>query len=262
MIKKILSILSILALLLVLFACSSTQEQATPKPVASVNTEDKVLCAQDVKECPDGSFVGRDATNSCQFSKCPEQALSLDPKIVEMKSKAGGVQSYEYLDSSNNLIVLVKGAKKALITSDPNKFSGDFKVNTIFLDSSSNTAYAACLIESGTRDTFACNKDVDKYTDATYSDFDVVDPYSYLLSLTNGKVVGEENCESRKCDIIEYTKDSSTFKMWVRRIYFMPYKISKIDSEGKEQQVVMYSNAAFDHLKESDVTLPSTLKKV
>ncbi len=29
------------------------------------------LCTSDVKECPDGSFVGRDGMNKCEFRVCP-----------------------------------------------------------------------------------------------------------------------------------------------------------------------------------------------
>jgi hypothetical protein len=30
-----------------------------------------VFCTADVFECPDGSFVSRDAANDCQFKACP-----------------------------------------------------------------------------------------------------------------------------------------------------------------------------------------------
>ena len=31
------------------------------------------LCTQDVKLCPDGSYVARDPENSCQFGPCPSE---------------------------------------------------------------------------------------------------------------------------------------------------------------------------------------------
>jgi uncharacterized secreted protein with C-terminal beta-propeller domain len=36
----------------------------------TIDTEPKV-CSADAKECPDGSYVGRDADNNCEFKKCP-----------------------------------------------------------------------------------------------------------------------------------------------------------------------------------------------
>lgn len=32
---------------------------------------DEVVCTQDAMECPDGSFVGRDPANNCEFFACP-----------------------------------------------------------------------------------------------------------------------------------------------------------------------------------------------
>jgi len=34
------------------------------------NLEDGVACSQDVKQCPDGSFVSRDSNNNCEFFPC------------------------------------------------------------------------------------------------------------------------------------------------------------------------------------------------
>ena len=33
----------------------------------------QVMCTADVKECPDGSFVGRDHSNNCKFKPCPSE---------------------------------------------------------------------------------------------------------------------------------------------------------------------------------------------
>jgi hypothetical protein len=30
-----------------------------------------VFCTMDAKLCPDGSYVGRDATRNCEFKPCP-----------------------------------------------------------------------------------------------------------------------------------------------------------------------------------------------
>jgi hypothetical protein len=42
------------------------------RPAVSCD-DDPIVCAQDVKECPDGSFVGRQSP-SCNFAACPEVA--------------------------------------------------------------------------------------------------------------------------------------------------------------------------------------------
>jgi hypothetical protein len=32
---------------------------------------EQVVCTADVQECADGSFVGRDPLNNCEFKECP-----------------------------------------------------------------------------------------------------------------------------------------------------------------------------------------------
>jgi len=48
---------------------------ATTEPVAE---EERVLCAFDVSECWDGSFVSRDFRNDCKFPPCPKEAKGKD----------------------------------------------------------------------------------------------------------------------------------------------------------------------------------------
>jgi hypothetical protein len=72
-------------LLLALTACNSngadTGTKPAPKPATGKTLpeappppplqEEGGSCAADVKQCADGSFVSRDASNSCAFNPCP-----------------------------------------------------------------------------------------------------------------------------------------------------------------------------------------------
>lgn len=42
-----------------------------PCPSSSNNEDEAIFCTQDVIECPDGSYVGRDSNNNCAFFTCP-----------------------------------------------------------------------------------------------------------------------------------------------------------------------------------------------
>lgn len=42
-------------------------------PLPAPAPEEAVACTQDAKQCPDGSFVGRDPKNNCEFTTCPTQ---------------------------------------------------------------------------------------------------------------------------------------------------------------------------------------------
>lgn len=46
--------------------------------------EEDIFCTEDVKQCPDGSYVSRDSNNNCEFFVCPEaetevQAITEQP---------------------------------------------------------------------------------------------------------------------------------------------------------------------------------------
>jgi len=38
-----------------------------------------VFCTMDVRQCPDGTFVGRDGSNNCEFYRCPMSKRPLPP---------------------------------------------------------------------------------------------------------------------------------------------------------------------------------------
>mmetsp|Transcript_13462 Transcript_13462/g.29813 ORF Transcript_13462/g.29813 Transcript_13462/m.29813 type:complete len:512 (-) Transcript_13462:1464-2999(-) len=50
----------------------SSNPSAKPKPKPTEPT-DQLFCTQDAMECPDGSFVGRDPANDCNFMPCPDE---------------------------------------------------------------------------------------------------------------------------------------------------------------------------------------------
>jgi hypothetical protein len=97
--------------------------------------------------------------------------------------------------------------------------------------------------------------------EADYNDFEVFDPVERLLSLQNGEIVGTQACENRQCDTIEFTEDKNTYRMTVRKVLALPFKVTKILTEDTEE-VVTYSDAAFDHLKEEDMTIPDHFEMV
>ncbi|MFP4524033.1 MAG: hypothetical protein ACLFO2_01780 [Candidatus Woesearchaeota archaeon] len=58
-------IIGLVALSVLVAGCS----QDLPPPSEEQPSAD--VCAADVKECPDGSFVSRDPDNDCEFRPCP-----------------------------------------------------------------------------------------------------------------------------------------------------------------------------------------------
>ncbi|MBS3109792.1 hypothetical protein J4227_04660 [Candidatus Woesearchaeota archaeon] len=64
----------LLALIIVLSGCVKQPEQ--------------VVCTEDARECPDGSFVIRDPNNNCEFYPCPEITTVDVPTPTGEKLKA------------------------------------------------------------------------------------------------------------------------------------------------------------------------------
>ncbi len=56
----------IIALLSLLLITSCSQTEFTKEEL------EQIVCTADVYECPDGSFVGRDPMNNCEFKECEE----------------------------------------------------------------------------------------------------------------------------------------------------------------------------------------------
>ena len=56
-------------------------------------------CAADVMECDDGSFVGRDPNNGCDFSPCPEEVAPTTCLVNNLEVEVG--QEYTAPDGCN-----------------------------------------------------------------------------------------------------------------------------------------------------------------
>ena len=63
--RALLTILGILILGAIIWAVVKDDD------VASVNGDNNIACTMDAKLCADGSYVGRDPQNNCEFRACP-----------------------------------------------------------------------------------------------------------------------------------------------------------------------------------------------
>lgn len=55
-------IAAIILVLVIMTSCSQTE--------FTKEELEQIVCTADVSECPDGSFVGRDSLNNCEFKEC------------------------------------------------------------------------------------------------------------------------------------------------------------------------------------------------
>lgn len=265
--KTILHILVATALLFFIIGCTEAEEtqEVVETPIEEEPEEERVMCPADVQECPDGSYVSRDPDNNCEFFACPELP---EPEVtelsIELQERADAVRSYAYLDSTTNKVMFVRGNKTVMVTSNPNEFSFEgYHANTIYIDHTEQTAYAACTREGVAQEGFRCDtRSTDRYWELDYADISYRNPYEYIYELTDGEVTGTQTCDNRQCDVVSFTQDDQQYRMLVRHTVVMPFEVRRVNPDGTTELLVRYSAAAFNHLSESDVTLPSGLRLI
>ena len=59
------------ALLVMLGACGTGGADTTVQPPPPPMSDDPIVCAADVKQCPDSTYVSRNPANGCAFDLCP-----------------------------------------------------------------------------------------------------------------------------------------------------------------------------------------------
>ncbi|MBI5072800.1 hypothetical protein HZA99_03200 [Candidatus Woesearchaeota archaeon] len=64
--KQFICVLALLSAAILLSSCTPQGASSAPE-----NAGDQIVCTADVQECSDGSFVGRDVNNNCEFKECP-----------------------------------------------------------------------------------------------------------------------------------------------------------------------------------------------
>jgi hypothetical protein len=103
----------LLPLAMVLFALisckeegiQSTQETTPPEIVKEVSNNDK-FCSKDAKICPDGTTVGRNLENNCEFAHCPtavvKEPIKKIPSMCTADAKECADGSFVGRDHYNN----------------------------------------------------------------------------------------------------------------------------------------------------------------
>jgi hypothetical protein len=64
--------------------------------------QEQIVCAQDVMDCPDGSFVARDPENNCEFPACPEPQEPEEKLVCAQDVKECDDGSFVARDPNNN----------------------------------------------------------------------------------------------------------------------------------------------------------------
>jgi len=104
---------TILALALItLSACQQNETQITTETIKTdeltkveLNKPQTAVlkaCTKDARSCPDGSTVGRNSKNNCEFDSCPKKATKPTSKMCTADVKECPDGSYVSRDHYNN----------------------------------------------------------------------------------------------------------------------------------------------------------------
>src|SRR6185369_1373395 len=69
-------------------------------PIVPIPPSGNVACTLEAKQCSDGSYVGRDPANNCEFKDCPVTGSKVCTDDVKMCPDG----SYVSRDSANNCV--------------------------------------------------------------------------------------------------------------------------------------------------------------
>lgn len=98
-------------MLLSLALSSSARHLRSSQALSPNGLTPKLMCSMDVHECPDGSFVGRDAINDCEFKRCHASQL---PQCTEDAKKCED-GSFVVRDPHNNCRFTVCPRQSSLV---------------------------------------------------------------------------------------------------------------------------------------------------
>lgn len=66
-------ILTAIAVVLGIFAYNLSKDDRA--------NDDQIACTLEAKLCPDGSYVGRNPQNNCEFNECPAASVPIDEGV-------------------------------------------------------------------------------------------------------------------------------------------------------------------------------------
>ena len=167
-----------LVILLTLISCQPKEDtQQSSEATAAEQKESTAApkpCTKELKRCPDGSVVGRDSDNQCQFANCPDTG-----KPPEYKTVKGCTRDLRQCpDGSSVGRDPERGCEFALCPGEdekqaPNGCTLDVKVcdngKTVVRDANNHCEFEPCTpVKPGYEQPVMCTQDVKQCPDGSY----------------------------------------------------------------------------------------------
>jgi len=223
-----------LVVLLLLIGCAQ-KEQIQPEQPLPQTTEPKEETPVETTTQPEETPA---IEKTGEMIKIPNDIK----EILEKGKTKLNSYSYNYKspESDESYKIYIKGNKIKIISPEiVNVEEGKF-YNTIYLDTEKKTAEAYCVGYS------TCGVNLGKIKDLNYEDTYIEAPLDWLAKVTEAEKIDERQVESRDAIYLE----TNIGKITVESYYGFLYMIEDDSSKWE------FSDAAFNSVKDSDVTLP------
>lgn len=219
---------AILGVLILLVSCTTQEQTEIKEPILQEETKEETP----IETAPEEPAV-------------EEEIIKIPNDIKEILEKGKTkLNSYLYnykspgIDESYK--IYVKGNKIKIVPPAITNVEEEKFYNTIYIDAEKKTAEAYCIGYSN------CGKNTGKIKDLNYKDAYIETPLGWLEKVTEAKKIDERTVENRKAIYL----DTNIGKVTVGSFDGFLYRIES----GKQKWE--FSDAAFNSVKDSDVTPP------
>ncbi len=174
--------------------------------------------------------------------------------LIESFKKAASYSFYYATSENWNLLrdqYLVKGSKVKIKLYEPNRWDKRTYFDTVYLDSSTQTAEAYCESHEQER----CGDRTKKFT-VEYADYKTVLPRDWLFSLpSTTQVVGGEQVENRAAVIVEYQRaDGATVRISIDKFAGVPLMVQVYNGEIENLlERYLFKEMSINSVKSSDM---------
>ncbi len=122
---------------------------------AHCDTKDMAVCTMDAKQCPDGSYVGRDGNNNCEWQECPgnEQKLVFSDVLASHRN----AQAINYVQSQG----IVEGYADGTYKPDQTINRAEFV--KILVNAQFPSSVSACMLGHGGAASFLMDLDTEAW---------------------------------------------------------------------------------------------------
>lgn len=246
--KRTIGILVVLALFLA--ACSTPQEQDSTVVVQQeeINIE--------VQEDDSGITV-RQSTSPPPAPTTTTTTTTMSQEVKDLLEKHNNIKSYSFIKDigTDHIEFSVRGDKYTKEVQRPSKYTDPAEnYDTVFIDRDAETAYAYCADVSSVKCPLENRKDA---YELEFEQQDVILPLDLLTGIQDAVVVGQEDIDERHTTIIQFTNSNGQKeKLWLGKFYGFVFQQNIYNEDDEIIESHSFTKAAFNNLKDSDVSLP------